>query len=83
MLYRILLFCQIVDNDVIFTIRSDGNPRDPELCIRDRYNRAQALLNLHVPLAQMQDILTGPDRYAREILEYKLKENEGREGTAG
>lgn len=48
-----------------------------------RYNSAQALLNLHVPLAQMQDILTGPDRYAREILEYKLKENEGREGTAG
>ena len=45
-----------------------------------RYNSAQALLNLHVPLAQLQDILNGPDRYAREILEYKLKENAGGEG---
>lgn len=37
-----------------------------------RYNAALSLRALHVSPEQVQDILTGEDRYAREMLQYRL-----------
>lgn len=37
-----------------------------------RYNAAMSLRTLQVDAAQVQDILTGDDRYAREMLQYRL-----------
>lgn len=35
-----------------------------------RYNAARSLFNLHISLESLQDILTGKDRFAKEIIEY-------------
>lgn len=35
-----------------------------------RYNAARSLFNLHISLESLHDILTGKDRFAKEIIEY-------------
>lgn len=47
------------------------------LCSRNwyiRYNAALSLRALHVSPEQVHDILTGEDRYAREMLQYRLNQ---------
>lgn len=41
-----------------------------------RYNAALSLRALHVSPEQVQDILSGDDRYAREMLQYRLEQRQ-------
>lgn len=44
-----------------------------------RYNAAVSLEAMHLSYVEMADILTGQDRYAREMLEYRMEERAQKE----
>lgn len=47
-----------------------------------RYNASDSLLKLNVPYEELTDILDGHDRFAREILQYRLDHARSREAAA-